>query len=113
MPLNEKARKKMRERINLSFTIQSYKNMEDELMAGQGAPVQEKERMLTVMFTDRESAEKAYEDLRARGYSENEINVIMSDKTRDKYFKNTNIPVGSDNKALEGTGTGSIIGGTL
>jgi uncharacterized protein (TIGR02271 family) len=66
------------------------------------------------MFKDRESAERAYTSLSERGYSKDDINVIMSDETRNKYY-----PEGSDaadtelgSKALEGTGTGAAIGGT-
>ena len=68
--------------------------------------------MLTGMFRDRESTEKAYDSLRNRGYSDEEINVMMSDETRDKYYTDgpdTNL----GNKALEGTGAGAAIGGTL
>ena len=72
-------------------------------------------RVMTVLFRDRESTERAYNSLRARGYTDEEINVMMSDETRDKYWgKGT---AGADtelgNKALEGTGAGAAIGGTL
>jgi hypothetical protein len=67
---------------------------------------------MTGMFRDREGAERAYESLRARGYTEDEINVLMSDETRDKYFKDDpNTELGS--KALEGAGVGGAVGGTL
>ncbi len=68
--------------------------------------------MLTGMFRDRESTEKAYNSLRTRGYSDDEINVIMSDQTRDRdYVDGADTELGS--KALEGTGAGAAIGGTL
>lgn len=68
--------------------------------------------MLTGMFSDKDSTENAYKTLRDRGYSESEINVIMSDKTRDQYYKNDpDSEIG--NKAAEGTGIGGAIGGTL
>lgn len=68
--------------------------------------------ILTGLFKDRESAEGVYNSLRDRGYSNDEINVIMSDATRDKYYKNQpETELGS--KALEGTGAGAAIGGTL
>lgn len=64
------------------------------------------------MFTDKESTESAYQSLRDRGYSDDEINVIMSDETRNKYYANdTDSALG--NKAAEGTGIGGAIGGTL
>jgi hypothetical protein len=42
--------------------------------------------MLTGMFRDKDSTEGAYRSLRERGYTDDEINVMMSDETRDKYF---------------------------
>lgn len=69
--------------------------------------------MLTGMFTDKESSEGAYKSLRDRGYSDDEINVLMSDQTRDKYWGSDAGDSDLGNKALEGAGTGSAIGGTL
>ena len=74
---------------------------------------QEDKRMLTGLFTDRESTENAYRSLRDRGYTDDEINVLMSDATRDKYYKNSDIIPDDDTKALEGAGTGGAIGGAL
>ncbi len=66
------------------------------------------------MFKDRESAERAYNSLAARGYSDKEINVIMSDETRQKYYPEGHDSADSDfdSKALEGAGKGAGIGGT-
>jgi uncharacterized protein (TIGR02271 family) len=66
------------------------------------------------MFRDRESAERAYNSLTQRGYSKDDINVIMSDETRKKYYPEGKDSADSDfdSKALEGLGTGSAIGGT-
>ena len=64
------------------------------------------------MFRDRDSTENAYRSLRDRGYSDDDINVMMSDETRDKYYKNSDV-VADDTKALEGAGTGGAIGGAL
>ncbi|MFN6963203.1 MAG: hypothetical protein ACK4S4_05480 [Pyrinomonadaceae bacterium] len=75
---------------------------------------QENRGMLTGLFRDRDSADSAYRSLRDRGYTDDEINVMMSDETRDKYYKDPDSAIGeSDNKALEGLGAGSAIGGTL
>lgn len=70
--------------------------------------------VVTGMFTDRESAERAYNSLASRGYSKDDINVIMSDETRHKYFPEGSGAAGTEfgSKALEGTGTGAAIGGT-
>jgi hypothetical protein len=69
-------------------------------------------RMVTGMFRDRESAERAYDALEEKGYTKDQINVMMSDDTRKKYFSEDD---DSDlgNKAMEGAGTGSAIGGTV
>ena len=66
------------------------------------------------LFRDRESAEGAYRSLAERGYSKDDINVMMSDETRKKYYPegtDTDSEVGS--KAMEGLGAGSAIGGTV
>lgn len=70
---------------------------------------------LTGSFRDRTSAERAYNRLRERGYTDDEINIIMSDETRAKYFNKDNEDDESSfgNKAMEGAGTGSAIGGAI
>jgi hypothetical protein len=68
--------------------------------------------MMTGLFRDRDSAERAYGSLTSRGYSNDDINVLMSDETRRKHFvdgRETEL----GNKALEGAGTGAAIGGTV
>ncbi|HEX8637440.1 MAG TPA: hypothetical protein VF692_05210 [Pyrinomonadaceae bacterium] len=68
--------------------------------------------MLTGMFRDRESTERAYSSLRSRGYNDDDVNLMMSDQTRDSWFSgDDNSELGS--KAMEGAGAGSAIGGTL
>ncbi len=71
--------------------------------------------MMTAMFRDRNSAEQAYNELRARGYDKDDINVVMSDEARKRHFahdeKGNTTELG--NKSLEGAGAGSAIGGTL
>ena len=83
-------------------------------MNNQGTSRQEEPGILTGMFRDRESTESAYQSLRDRGYSEDEINVMMSDETRKTHWgDNADGDSELGNKALEGTGVGSAIGGTL
>jgi hypothetical protein len=72
----------------------------------------DQQRMLTGMFRDRESAESAYGSLSSRGYSQDDINLMMSDETRKKHFKNKDDDSELGSKAMEGAGTGSAIGGT-
>ncbi len=74
--------------------------------------------LLTATFKNRDSAEKAYDALQRRGYTSDDINLMMSDEARKRHFsdvKNTDKDINTDlgNKALEGAGTGSAIGGTL
>ena len=81
-------------------------------MNNQGTSTRQEPGVLTGLFRDKESTESAYKSLRDRGYSDDDINVMMSDETRDKYYKNDpDSEVG--NKSLEGAGVGSMIGGTL
>jgi len=70
--------------------------------------------MLTGLFYDRDSAERAYQGLTSRGYTKDDINVVMSDDARKKHFAddgNTKTELG--NKAAEGAGIGGAVGGTL
>lgn len=69
--------------------------------------------MLTGMFRDRESTERAYNDLQERGYGKDDINLIMSGETRDKHFADTENDTDLGTKAAEGAGTGGAIGGTI
>jgi hypothetical protein len=79
---------------------------------GEATKTEQKPGMLTGLFTDQKSTESAYQSLVDRGYTEKEINVIMSDKTRDQYYaRDPETVVGS--KAGEGAGIGGAIGGTL
>ena len=70
-------------------------------------------RMLTGMFRDRDSAERAYNSLSSRGYSKDDVNLVMSDDTRKKHFGDNSADSDLGDKALEGAGAGSAIGGTL
>jgi hypothetical protein len=81
-------------------------------MNNQGTSTRQEPGLLTGLFRDRESTEGAYRSLRDRGYSDEDINVIMSDETRSKYYSDGDSEL-EGNKALEGAGVGSIVGGTL
>lgn len=69
--------------------------------------------MMTGMFRDRAGAEAAYNSAMNRGYTKDDVNLLMSDETRDKHFANSGVETELGSKALEGAGTGSAIGGTL
>ena len=70
-------------------------------------------KMVTGLFRDRESAERAYGSVTTRGYSNDDVNLLMSDETRKKHFTEDGKETELGNKALEGAGTGAAIGGTV
>jgi uncharacterized protein (TIGR02271 family) len=67
--------------------------------------------IVTALFRDRQSAECAYQAISSRGYDRDDVNVIMSDETRNSQYTDGDTELG--NKAMEGTATGAGIGGTL
>jgi uncharacterized protein YjbJ (UPF0337 family) len=85
---------------------------EGEMQANQGAQRQTQNRMLTGLFNDRDSTDRAYQSARNRGYTDDDINLMMTDQTRDTWFSDDD-DTELGNKALEGAGAGSAIGGTL
>jgi hypothetical protein len=68
-------------------------------------------RMVTGLFPDRASAERAYSSITTRGYGKDDVNLMMSDSTRKTHFGDTDTELGS--KAAEGAGIGAGIGGTI
>ena len=67
--------------------------------------------MVTGMFWDREAAERAYQALRSRGYTDADINVMMSAATRQHFFGEETPPgTALGSKALEGAGVGAGVG---
>jgi hypothetical protein len=81
----------------------------------------EQSRVMTGLFPDRESAERAYQGVIDRGYGKDDVNLVMSDETRQRHFMNDTGTAGSTtspdtelgSKAAEGAGIGAGIGGTL
>jgi len=70
--------------------------------------------MVTGLFHDRDSAERAYSDISARGYGKDDVNLVMSDETRKRHFlaggaRETEL----GSKAAEGAGIGAGIGGAV
>ena len=71
-------------------------------------------RVLTGLFPDRASAERAYQSLVERGYDRDDVNLVMSDETRARDFPpggTLGTELGS--KAAGGAGIGAGIGGAL
>ena len=69
--------------------------------------------MVTGLFKDRESAERAYSSLERRGYGRDDVNLVMSDETRNRHFGEGTADSELGSKALEGAGAGAAIGGTV
>jgi hypothetical protein len=69
----------------------------------------DKQRLVTAVFRDRTQANRVYSWLRDRGYSSDEINVLMSDRTRAAYHDDDEM-VSSSSHAAEGMATGGAIG---
>ena len=69
--------------------------------------------LITNSFRDRESAERAYNDIAARGYQPNEIHVLMTDETRKRLFVKGHETTDLGNKALKGAGVGGAVGGVV
>jgi len=70
--------------------------------------------VLTGLFRDRDSAERAYQSISDRGYTRDDVNVVMSEDTRKRHFPVTDgrqTELGT--KAAEGAGIGGAIGGSL
>ncbi len=65
------------------------------------------------VFRNRDEAERAYQDLHSKGYTTDDVNLLMTDKTRDTHFTNTDRDTDLGNKVAENAGTGSLIGGGI
>ncbi|RZI84105.1 MAG: hypothetical protein EOP38_10250 [Rubrivivax sp.] len=69
---------------------------------------------VTGLFKDRESAERAYQSVSERGYPANDVDLVMSDETRQRHFSSKEqVSTELGNKAAEGAGIGGAIGGTV
>jgi hypothetical protein len=83
-------------------------------MADSTVTKEKRSQVVTGMFRDRDSAEQAYRSVTDRGYSKDDVNLLMSEDTRKKHFStDDNAETELGNKALEGAGAGSAIGGTV
>ncbi len=80
----------------------------DELRSGSADPT-----LVTGVFNDRASAERAYDSVTARGYGKDDVNLVMSDETRKRHFATAGTETELGTKAAKGAGVGGAIGGTL
>ena len=71
-------------------------------------------KMVTGLFRDSESVERAYQIVAQRGYDTADINVVMSDDTRKRYFSDDRqIDTELGSKAAEGGELGGPTGGRI
>jgi hypothetical protein len=74
----------------------------------------EKRKMVTAVFRDPVNAQRAHDALRRRGYTDTEINVLMSDKTRSSYFSDEEPgKLKAGTRAAEGMAVGGAVGTAL
>jgi len=93
-------------------TIDGVQNTADSAAhAATGTPYRDGGSM-SGMFRDRSSAEKAYQSMHSRGYGKDDVNLLMSDETRKTHFGDNTPDTDLGDKAMEGAGVGSAIGGT-
>jgi hypothetical protein len=67
-------------------------------------------KMVTAVFRNRLGAQESYDRLVRRGYTSDEINVIMSDSTRAAFHSDTTTRRDVGSKAVAGMGIGGAIG---
>ena len=61
-------------------------------------------KLVTGVFRDRASAERAYNVVTGRGYTTSDVNVVMSDATRKLHFAANGAETELGNRASEGAG---------
>ena len=70
--------------------------------------------ILTGLFRDRDSAERAYGSLVNRGYGRDDVSLLMSDETRTRHFATPDARQSDlGTRAAEGMGAGAVAGGGL
>lgn len=70
--------------------------------------------MVTGLFPDRASAEQAFHSVSERGYSKDDVNLVMSDEARRQHFaQDATGETELGTKAAQGAGIGGAIGGSL
>lgn len=79
---------------------------------------QSRTKMRTCLFRDRASADAAYDAALRRGYKPEDVNIIMAEDTRNKYYPadardTTTTTTTAGDQALDGLAMGSAIGGTV
>jgi uncharacterized protein YjbJ (UPF0337 family) len=98
---------------------QASNNVMDETDGVRGATVGDgtsRDRYVTGLYPTPDAANRAYEGLTTKhGYKSDDINVVMSEETRKKYYGDVDpgTELSGGTKAAEGLGKGSAIGGGI
>jgi hypothetical protein len=71
------------------------------------------EGLMTGMFRDRASSEQAYRACIDCGYTDKDIDVLMSEETRHRHFGEDAPTSEVGTKAAEGAGVGAVTGGGI
>jgi hypothetical protein len=87
--------------------------MQAETMIRDADAAKARGTLVTGVFPDRTTAEHAYASVTKDGYTKDDVDVIMSDDTRTKYFGKDAPDSELGTKAAEGAGVGGAIGGTI
>lgn len=69
--------------------------------------------LVTGLFNDRVSAERAYGSVTSRGYGKDDVNLVMSDETHKRHFTAAGTETELGSKAAKGAGVGGAIGGAV
>jgi hypothetical protein len=70
--------------------------------------------IMTGLFRDRDSAERAYGTLTSRGYGTEDVSLLMSEETRKRHFNDPDTArTDLGTKAAQGAGAGAVAGGGL
>jgi hypothetical protein len=71
-------------------------------------------RLLTALFKSRDDADYAYEWLLKKGFTSDDIHLLMSEETRQKYhYAEPAEPETTDKDAVAGLEAGTVVGGGL
>jgi hypothetical protein len=75
------------------------------------AASKQKQKMVTAVFRDRHDANAAWSWLTTRGYTPDEINLLMSETTKTKYYEHPEEEeISASSHAAEGMAAGGAIG---
>lgn len=70
--------------------------------------------LVTILFTNPKDAETAYRELLSEGIDQEDIGLMMTEETKNRYFSSQEVVEPEfGNKAIEGMGVGGVIGATV